>query len=180
MRNVKTFFELSFLCIFGLLIFLALKPNSVSADSFGVTTEESFSYQEEEWGNELEYIFTYLYSENEAGVYIANEENLQNSAYTVEEKASISRFVNYLNSEIGYPIMMRSSSWFERCLAETYGITKPSIDAIVKDVRKKDFWAAGSKLATAIAAGKLAAKFPRITAAIAVGYLAFCGSNSVS
>ncbi|MDG3143267.1 hypothetical protein MKL29_10775, partial [Streptococcus suis] len=130
------------------------------------------------WGNQLEYIFNYMYSEDSTGRFVVNIENIQNSPYSDEERYHIAAFVAYVNGDVFY--RDRSSSWFERCLRDTYKISKPSIDAIVRDVKRKDFWSAASKLFIAIRAGSAAAAHPKITVAIAAGYLAFCGANTVS
>ncbi|MFU2182624.1 hypothetical protein ACMZ6Y_07160 [Streptococcus pluranimalium] len=180
---MKTGIKAIILFLAGIFLFSLSNTNKVLADEPISYTNNINNFSEEQWGNELEYIFTYLYSENESGKYIANQENIDRSPYSQEEKDSISRFINYLNSEetgASGNTMFRSSSWFERCLADTYKISKPSIDAIVRDIKRKDFWSAGSKLFTAIKASELASKHPKLTIAMAVGYLSFCGANNVS
>lgn len=109
----------------------------------------------------------------------ANVDNIKKSSYTDEERYQIAAFVAYVNGDTVYSD--RSSSWFGRCLRDTYKISKPSIDAIVRDVKRKNFWAAASKLFLAIKVGSSAASHPRISiATAAAGYLAFCGANKVS
>ncbi|ESR08691.1 hypothetical protein DIX60_01255 [Streptococcus iniae] len=81
-----------------------------------------------------------MYSEDSNGRFVANADNIKKSPYTDEERYQIAQFVAYVNSDTIY--VVRSSSWFECCLNDTYKITKPSIDAIVGDVKRKDFWSA--------------------------------------
>lgn len=108
----------------------------------------------------------------------ANVDNIKKSSYTDEKRYQIAAFVAYVNGDTVYSD--RSSSWFGRCLRDTYKISKHSIDAIVRDVKRKNFWAAASKLFLAIKVGSPAASHPRISIATAAGYLAFCEANKVS
>lgn len=175
MKKIYFLFALLFLLFFGLIGF-----SKVSADEFesSANLTQLEQYQAEEWGNQLEYIFNYMYSEDSSGKFVANVDNIENSPYTDEERYQIALFVAYVNGE--EVTTFRSSSWFERCLRDTYRISKPSIDAIVRDVKRKDFWSAGSKLFTAIKGSSAAASHPKITIAIAVGYLSLCGAQTVS
>jgi hypothetical protein len=95
--------------------------------------------------NELEYVFTNIIVQDEStGEYTINEHELNNSAYSEEEKMGMAAFANYMNGNNSMTIYATNA--FTRCMSEAVGITGSALKQFMNYVDKKDWVGAAGVL----------------------------------
>lgn len=114
-----------------------------------ISAEEQEAIQK--LAGELEYLFsTILVKNEETGIYTVNENELNNSPYTEQQRKDLIEAANYHNSQINNnqkgTMMMAASSTFDRCMKDLLGIK----DAVWKEIKgyidAKQYVAAASAL----------------------------------
>lgn len=96
---------------------------------------------------ELAYIFTEIAVTDEStGLYVIDEQALNNSPYSENEKEGIVAVVEYMNDQSSFTIY---SNAFKRCWSEAVGIAGDTLDEFLGYVKNKQWIAAAGVLALA-------------------------------
>lgn len=157
--------------VFLLVLLLLGLPTLVSASSINSDGLESNNVSGEEikeMARELEYIFTVLSEQDENGVFIINEENLEDSDLTDDEKQGIRAWIDSINNENG---ISAQDNVFKRCWADAVGIGGNVLDEFLGYIANKQWIAA---------AGVLALAGIVINPITIAGFAFFCGARPVS
>ncbi|MGN4782453.1 hypothetical protein [Bacillus cereus group sp. MYBK217-2] len=133
--------------IFSLLLVLCFVTSFTTSAFAEERLPSSYPSKQElvQAANELEYIFTDIIVEDKAtGEYNVNEQELDKSKYSEEQKEGIVYFTEYLNENdsVAY-----ASSAFKRCMSEAIGITGSELNKFMKYVDAKDWSGAAGVLA---------------------------------
>ena len=131
----------------------------------------------EENAKVLEYIFTELYTKDESGLYVLNEDELEKSEYSSDDLKAAELIVQLVNGEGMDSSLITTMSWKDtvaRCIQDAYGIGKKVLNEIMKEIEKGNYIAAAGKLTSAVGAGTILGK------PAALAFILLCGAENVS
>ncbi|WP_432361859.1 hypothetical protein [Sporosarcina sp. UB5] len=130
--------------------------------------EDSYNHELKEMARELEQIFTTIIVMDEnTGKYVVNEQELNNSSYSEEEKMGFLAFANYLNDNDS----LSASNTFKGCMADAFGIAGAVLDEFIGYVENEQWIAA---------AGVLAAVRIFVNPTTIIVFFLFCGGSTAS
>jgi len=134
MSKLKKLFPL--LMVFALFC-LGLSPVQGSAETLDSNSTSPTNEEMQSLADELEYLFTTILVKDETtGIYTVNEEELNKSSYTAEEKAQL----------LDAAAQMKARGTFDRCMQDLIGISATVWNEIKGYIEAEQYLAAAGAL----------------------------------